>query len=75
MLDDYTSEDLVRELHRRHYRRTGAMTCPYCNKPLMMMTTPEGYKRVVEPVRCTCKYPDVDKYHSPHVLSSLQYGD
>jgi hypothetical protein len=74
-LDEIPSEELVRELSRRHYRRASMLKCPYCEKPLV----DETGKRVSEltnknPAPCSCRFPDVNAYHSLSVLNSLQYG-
>ena len=73
-LDEILSEELVKELHRRHYLRMSAHKCPYCEKPL----TSDGIQKLKKgekPARCSCRFGNVDEYHPPHILNSLQYGD
>lgn len=80
-LDEISSEELVRELSNRHYRRVSALICPYCEKPLVDKEGKEvrhlaWKEQVATPiVNCICRFGEVDKYHSPYVLKSLQYGD
>lgn len=68
-LDEYTSEELVRELSKRHYLRMSAHKCPYCEKPIDKV-----YAGQDRGLRCTCRFADMDAYHPPGVLNSLQYG-
>lgn len=67
-LDEYTSEELVRELSKRHYRRMSANKCPYCEKKL------SGDARLPG-ATCVCRFGICDGYHPPHILNSLQYGE
>jgi hypothetical protein len=75
-LDEYTSEELVRELSRRHYRRATMLLCPYCEKPLIDETGKRLSKLTnANPAPCSCRFPDVNAYHKPSILNTLQYGD
>ncbi len=63
-LDEIPSEELVRELSKRHHLRMGALKCPYCARKLVI---DDG-----QIMNCTCRFSEVDKYHSPYVLAPLQ---
>lgn len=67
-LDEISSEVLVEELLARYERRNIALQCAYCKKSLVDREGKPITKLHESIGPCSCRFGDIDKYHSPNIL-------